>query len=245
MLEATETCKEKEPACDGGKFSPFPSARFSELPPRYNTLTINRHDGPEDGTLENRCLTGGLPNFENRLGNYRRIVQTPGGVSIFYDVGQGQGWQRNVVMSGSAHLPGSIRQWYGDSRGSWDGETLVIDVANFSPKTDFEGSRENLHLLERWTRTGADTLEYEVTIDDPTVWIRPWTVREELKRQSDEQNRFYSEPRCVEGNLSLPAIFHGRRIEELEFARGRGPDPRTRDNVKPGFLLQDDPLMKR
>ena len=69
--------------------------------------------------------------------SYRRIVQTPGGISIFYDVGQGQGWQRNILMDGSPHLPANTRQWYGDSRGHWEGNALVIDVTNFSPKTDY------------------------------------------------------------------------------------------------------------
>jgi hypothetical protein len=160
----------------------------------------------------------------------------------FYDVGQGQGWQRNIGMNGSSHLPANIRQWYGDSRGHWEGNTLVIDVTNFSAKTDFQGSRENLHLVERFTRTAPQTLEYEVTIEDPTVWTRPWTVKEEFTKQSDEENRLYYEPRCVEGNLGLPGLLHGRRVEELAFAQGRGPDPRTIDNVKGGFLLQDDPL---
>jgi hypothetical protein len=82
--------------------------------------------------LANRCLTGGLPEFGSRTGSYRRIVQTPGGISIFYDVGQGQGWQRNIVMDASPHLPANVRQWYGDSRGHWEGNTLVIDVTNFS-----------------------------------------------------------------------------------------------------------------
>ena len=155
-------------ACDGGKYDPTPSPRRAELPPRYNTARINRHDGPEDGALADRCLTGGLPEFGTAFGgSFRRIVQTPGGIAMFYDVGQGQGWQRNIVMNGSPHLPANIRQWYGDSRGHWEGNTLVIDVTNFSPKTDFQGSRENLHLVERWTRTGPSTLEYVVTIEDP------------------------------------------------------------------------------
>jgi hypothetical protein len=72
---------------------------------------------------------------------------------------QGQGWQRNIVMNGSPHLPASIRQWFGDSRGHWEGDTLVIDVTNFSPKTDFQGSRENLNLVERWTPSRAATKE--------------------------------------------------------------------------------------
>jgi hypothetical protein len=154
LLQSTETCKNKEPDCAGGKYDPVPSPRFADLAPRYNLARMNRHDGPEDGTPPDRCLTGGLPEFAGGIGSFRRIVQTPGGISIFYDVGQGQGWQRNIVMDGSPHLPASIRQWYGDSRGHWEGSTLVIDVTNFSPKTDFQGARENLHLIERWTRTG-------------------------------------------------------------------------------------------
>jgi hypothetical protein len=90
---------------------------------------------------------------------------------MFYDTGQGQGWQRNIVMNGSPHLPSSIRQWWGDSRSRWEGNTLVVDVTNFSPKTDAYGSRENLHLVERWTRTSSTTLEYSVTIDDPTLML--------------------------------------------------------------------------
>ena len=83
---------------------------------------------------------GGLPQFglpESAFGgSYRRIVQTPGGISIFYDVNQGQGWQRNIVTNGSSHLPGHIRQWYGDSRGHWEGDTFVVDVTNFrAPRT--------------------------------------------------------------------------------------------------------------
>jgi len=128
---------------------------------------------------------------------------------MFYDVGQGQGWQRNIVMNGSPHLPANIRQWYGDSRGHWEGNTLVIDVTNFSPKTDFQGSRENLHLVERWTRTGPTSLEYAVTIEDPTVWTRPWTVKQEFTKQSDQENKTYYEPRCVEGNYSLPSLLSG------------------------------------
>jgi len=242
LLQSTETCKNREPACSGGKYDPTRSPRFAELPPRYNTARMNRNDGPEDSSLAERCLTGGLPEFGGPTGSFRRIVQTPGGISIFYDVGQGQGWQRNIVMNASPHLPANIRQWYGDSRGHWEGDTLVIDVTNFSPKTDFQGARENLHLVERWRRTGTSTLEYEVTIEDPTVWARPWTVREEFTRQSGQDNRLYTEPRCVEGNYGLPGIIHGRRMEERAFADGRGPDPATRDAMKDGFIFDDEPL---
>ncbi len=242
LLQSTQTCRDAEPACAGGKYDPAHSPRFADLPVRYNVIRMNRNDGPEDSSLAERCLTGGLPEFGGATGSFRRIVQTPGGVSIFYDVGQGQGWQRNIVMNGSPHLPATIRQWYGDSRGHWEGDTLVIDVTNFSAKADFQGARENLHLVERWTRTGPSALAYEATIADPTVWTQPWTVKEEFSRQSDQNNRLYTEPRCIEGNYGLPGIIHGRRMEELAFAQGRGPDPATRDAMKDGFIFDDEPL---
>jgi len=244
LVRSTDTCKKNLPGCTGGKYEPTTSPRRAEAPPRYNTGRLNRDDGPEDSSLAVRCLTGGLPEFGGATGSFRRIVQTPGGISMFYDVGQGQGWQRNIVMDGGPHLPANIRQWFGDSRGHWEGNTLVVDVTNFSPKTDAFGSRENLHLVERWTRTGPKTLAYEVTIEDPTVWTRPWTVKQEFSRQSDDDNRLYTEPRCLEGNFGLPGLLHGRRAEDLAFAEQRGPDPASRDNT--GALIDaevpQDPL---
>jgi hypothetical protein len=168
-----------------------------------------------------------LPDF----GGYRRVVQSPGSVSIFYDTGQGQGWQRIIPVDGSPHLPPSIRLRFGDSRGRWEGNTLVVDVTNFSPKFSFQAARENLHLVERWTRVDANTVEYSVTIEDATTWTRPWTVKQELTRQNEQANRIYYEPRCHEGNYGLPAMLLGARTEERAFARGEGPDPATKDTA--------------
>jgi hypothetical protein len=232
--------------CAGGKYDAAISVRFSETAPRYhagNVARLNRSDGPEDDGLSDRCLRNGLPEFGSLFGgSFRRIVQTPGGISIFYDVNQGQGWQRNIVMNGSPHLPAGVRQWFGDSRGHWEGDTLVVDVTNFSPKTEVFGARENLHLVERWIRTGPRSLAYEAVIEDPTVWTRPWTIRQEFSRQSDAENRIYYEPRCIEGNFGLPGLLHGRRTEEREFAAGRGPDPRTIDTVGAVLSVEKDPL---
>src|SRR5205823_1427446 len=136
-----------------------------------------------------RCMGAILPDFGGIAGFFPQIVQSPGTVSFFYDTGQGQGWQRVIPVTGRAHLPSDLRQWWGDSRGHWEGNTLVVDVTNFTPKTDFQGSRENLHLVERWTRLDANTLEYAVTIEDATTWTRPWTVKLELNKQSDQINR--------------------------------------------------------
>src|ERR1700674_966609 len=240
LVQSTDTCKKGLAGCAGWKYDPATSPRRAEVPPRYISARINRNDGPEDSSLGERCLTGGLPEFGGATGSFRRILQNPGGLSMFYDVGQGQGWQRNIVMNGSPHLPANIRQWYGDARAHWEGDTLVVDVTNFSTKTDFQGSRENLHLVERWTRTGPTSLEYVVSAEDPTVWTRPWTAKQEFTRQGDQENRLYYEPRCIEGNYGLPGIIHGRRMEEHDFAQGRGPDPLTRDAMKGGFIFDDD-----
>lgn len=229
LLQATETCRNRELACAGWRYGP-PSPRRAERSPHYNTDRLNRNDGPEDRSLSERCMGALLPDF----GGYRRIVQALDAVSIFYDVGQGQGWQRTIPITDRPHAPASVRQWWGDSRGRWDGRTLVVDVTNFSPKTDFRGARENLHLVERWTRLDAETLEYIVTVEDPTTWTGPWTVRQELVIQDGRANRIYYEPRCHEGNYGLPAQLAGSRVEERAFAAGRGPDPATRDTATSG-----------
>jgi hypothetical protein len=240
LLEAAEACKAQEAECAGVKYGP-PSPRRAEVPPHYLTVNVNRANGPEDRSLSERCMAAQLPDF----GGFRRIVQSPGSVSIFYDVGQGQGWQRTIPMTGSPHLPPHVRQWWGDSRGRWEGNTLVVDVSNFSSKTDFQGSRENLHLIERWTRIDANTIEYVVTIEDSTTWTKPWTVKLEMARQHEQANRIYYEPRCHEGNYGMVGLLAGAREEDKAFAAGRGPDPATRCRVICGYGLTDedtDPL---
>jgi hypothetical protein len=232
LLQPTTACKEQRPGCAGGTYGPV-SARRNEPPPEYLTGggggIINRADGPEDRSLYERCLSAHVPAFAyvNFQGQFYRIVQAPGRLSIFIDGPGGLGWQRNIPMMMAPHLPSTIRQWWGDSRGRWEGNTLVVDVTNFSPKSNFLGAHEHLHLVERWTRLDADTIEYAVTIDDPTTWARPWTVKQELKKQSDAANRIYYEPRCPEGNYGLPAMLLGARVAERAFVEGRGPDPAT------------------
>lgn len=226
LIQATDTCKNKLPSCTGGKYGP-PSPRRTERAPRYSTIGLNRAENPEDRSLGERCLSAGLPDFGGFTGFYPRIVQTPGAVSMYYDTGQGQGWHRVIPVTSAPHLPSHIRQWWGDSRGRWEGNTLVVDVTNFSSKRDYQGSRENLHLVERWTRIDANTLEYVVKVEDPTTWTRPWTVRQEWAKQSDQANQSYSEPRCHEGNYGLVGLLVGGRATDRAFAQGKGPDPAT------------------
>jgi hypothetical protein len=224
LKQHTTTCQQKQGDCADGKYGP-PSPRLAERPPAYSMVNLNRADGPEDRNLGERCMGAQLPAF----GGFWRIVQSPGVLSIFYDIGQGQGFQRVIPVTDRPHLPAHVREPFGDSRGRWEGQTLVVDVTNFEPYMEFQNSRENLHLVERWRRRDADTLEYTVTIEDPTTWTGPWTVRQELTRQDGKLNRIYYEPRCHEGNMGMAGLLQGARSVERAYAAGRGPHPASLD----------------
>ena len=231
LKQATEVCENALPACRGGEFNPTPSPRRFETPPFYITGrnglpggaggVISRSDGPEDRGHSERCMSSTIPDFRG----FRRIVQSKDQISIFYDTGQGQGWHRTVPITDAPHLPANVQQWWGDSRAHWEDETLVVDVTNFSPKSNFNGAHENLHLIERWTRLDADTLEYTVRVEDPTTWVAPWTATHTMKKQDDKMNRIYYEPRCHEGNYGMAALLVGARADEAAFANGEGEDP--------------------
>jgi hypothetical protein len=233
LLAPTAACKDKLPACAGGQYGP-PSPLRNQTPPLYMPAG-NRVDNPEDRSLGERCLAYGLPDFgSNILPFYPRIVQSADAVSIYYDTGQGNGWQRIIPITDRPHLPASIRQWWGDSRGHWEGSTLVVDVTNFGPKLTYQGST-NLHLVERFSRTDANNLEYQLTVEDPETWTRPWTAKQEWVKQDDAQNRHYMEPRCHEGNYGLLGQLVGARADDKAFAQGRGPDPATLFKTYGGF----------
>ena len=233
LLQNTDTCKNKMTACGGWQYGP-PSPRRAEIPPFYNTQRMNRHDGPEDQSMADRCMSGSEPDFTG----FRRIVQGPDSIAIGVDTGQGQGFQRVVYLSGN-HPPTNIRLRHGDSRGHFEGNSLVVETTNYSPKFPIRGAAANLTLVERFTRLTANTLEYSVTLTDPTVWTAPWTVKQELTLQPDVENRIYYEPRCHEGNYGLPALLIGARVDEKAFVDGRGPDPASQDTAS--CLLNPEP----
>jgi hypothetical protein len=162
-----------------------------------------------------------------------RVVQSPGQVGIYADFGQGQGFVRTIPVDGSPHLPSKIRLLHGDARGRWDGDTLVIDTQNFTVKSEFQGSRENLHLTERITRVSPDRINYRVTVDDPTTWTRPWTYEVPWRIQPAKANQVY-ESTCHEGNYGLLGMLANTRSAEARFAKGEGPDPATQDNASGG-----------
>jgi hypothetical protein len=207
-----------------------PSPRRSQAPPMYNIERMNRSDGPEDRSTMERCFGIQMPVSER--GVYR-IVQSRGQVGIYVDFGQGQGFQRTIPIDGSSHLPSKIRLLHGDSRGRWEGDTLVVSVANFTNKTDFRGARENLRLTERLTRVSRDRIMYRVTLEDPTTWTRPWTFEIAWNREPDRLNRSY-ESTCHEGNYGLLGMLANTRAAEALYAKGQGPDPATQDNATGG-----------
>jgi hypothetical protein len=123
-----------------------------------------------------------------------------------------------VPLDGRPHATGSVRLWNGDSRGRYEGDTLVVTTTNYSPKTRLQGSSENLKLVERFRRIAPDTLEYRLTFEDPTVWATPWTMMIPLRR-SDEKVYEYA---CHEGNHSLTGILAGARtLESSSGGQGR------------------------
>ena len=156
-------------------------------------------DGPENRLLQERCLnwpTAGPPMLPSFYNNEYQIVQTPSTVAIviemIHDV-------RIIPIDGSPHLPSGIRQWMGDSRGHWDGNTLVVDTTNFTDKSRFRGADENLHLTERFTRVNPSTVLYEFTVDDPTAFVASWKAEIPMRRAAGPMYEFA----CHEGNFAL------------------------------------------
>jgi hypothetical protein len=184
-----------------------PDGRIPPLTPdgqQKRATAAARHrrlEGPEDLTHVERCLTYGVPRLSGTntgagpLGYYE-IVQTASHVVLFLEAVHEA---RIIPLDGRSHLPASVRLWQGDSRGRWEKQSLVVDTTNFSSGSDFMGSSDHLHVVERLTRVAADRLEYQIAIDDPTTWTRPWTAMIRLKR-SDAHLYEYA---CHEGNFHI------------------------------------------
>jgi hypothetical protein len=156
--------------------------------------------GPEDLTAEQRCISFGLPRLGGNVGagnfGYYQIFQTGDHVVFFMEAIHDA---RIIPLDGRPHAPANIRTWNGDSRGRWESNALVVDTTNFSAETSFLGASEDLHLIERFTRVSPDELHYEITVDAPSTWTRPWTVMIRLKRTEDPIYEFA----CHEGNAPI------------------------------------------
>ena len=167
--------------------------------------------GPEDLDKYDRCITRGFPHviFPTIYDNTSQIVQGPGYVSIRYEMIHDA---RVIPLDNRPHLSPSIRSYFGDSRGHWDGDTLVIDVTNFSKDAGYRGATTSLHVIERFRRTDANTVHYELTVEDPTTFARPWTASLDLRK--DPRQVQVPEYACHEGNYAMFNILSGARADE-------------------------------
>jgi hypothetical protein len=166
-------------------------------------------DGPENMGLYQRCITRGVPGaiFPAIYNANARIVQGPGYVAVTYEMIHET---RIIPTTARPHLNGDVREHLGDSRGHWEGDTLVVDVTNFSAKDNYRGSGAGLHLIERYKRTENGELRYEVTVEDPDTWARPWTAALELQRQPAGMFEYA----CHEGNYAMKNMLTASRAAE-------------------------------
>jgi hypothetical protein len=179
-----------------------------------NAPPFGLYENPEERPLAERCLlafgsSSGPPMLPISYNNHYQIVQTPGYVMILVEMVHDV---RIIPTDGRPH--GNIRRWLGDSVGRWEGDTLVVDTINFKPQVSFRGSSQNLHVIERFTRTDANTILYTFTIDDPTTWTKQWRGEIPL-RATDERLYEYA---CHEANYGLEGVLRGARAQEKRAA---------------------------
>ncbi len=193
-----------------GKIPPLtPEARKRQAD-RATAARGHEFDGPENRSLQERCL----------LSTNAGPPMTPANYSANYQIVQGPGWvvlvnemihdARTIPLDGRPHVDPSIRQWMGDARGHWEGNTLVVETTNFTDKTAFRGSSEEMRLVERFTRTGPETLLYEFTVDDPATFGKPWTAKIPTTRVEGAMYEYA----CHEGNYGMEGILTGARAQE-------------------------------
>jgi hypothetical protein len=209
-----------EPA--DGRIPPFTSEAQQKVDARLREEALRPADGPESRWLTERCILFGatVPMLPEPYNNNYSIIQTPGYVTILVEMNHDV---RIIPLDGRPHLSQRIQQWTGDSRGRWEGDTLVVETTNlkFNDKSRFgvgflNGlSDHNLRVVERFTRTDANVLTYRATIEDPTIFVRPWTIEVSMDRTKGPM----FEVACHEGNYGMAFILSGHRADE----RGSGP----------------------
>jgi hypothetical protein len=205
-----------------------PDGRVPELTPAAKARIAadreaNRREsqfpaGPEDFDVYSRCIIrGALPRLSTGYNNNYQIVQTPGYVAIL----QEQMHETRIIpLTKTPHAPGSVRQWLGDSRGRWDGDALVVETTNFTDAargSTFMGATRNMHLVERFRRVDADTIDYRFTVTDPETWARPWTAAVPWHKPDG----MLYEYACHEGNYGLENTLRAARALEKEKAQAK------------------------
>jgi hypothetical protein len=172
----------------------------------------NPSDAIQNRTIAERCITWGSDVPPMMPAGYNanfQIVQGAGYVVVITEMIHSA---RIIPLDGRGHLGQTIQQLTGDSRGRWDGNTLVVDTTNFTDRTAFRGSADKLHVTERFTRVDADVLKYEFTVEDPTTWTRPWSGEIPIKKMGAPIYEYA----CSEGNYGIANILRGARVEEAK-----------------------------
>lgn len=173
-------------------------------------------DGPEDRSLSERCISFGVPRLGAGYNSYYQIVQSPSHVAVVMETIHDA---RIIPLDGRPHTGADIRQWHGDSRGRWEGDTLVVETANYAAKGGVMGATESLKVTERFTRVDDTRIEYKVTLDDPATWTKPWTAMIYLTKSPDKVFEFA----CHEGNSGMEGILAGHRAQERTPAKSAPP----------------------
>ena len=173
-------------------------------------------DSWEDRSLYDRCITRGIPGsmMPAIYGNSYHIHQSPGFVTITYEMVHDT---RVIPLDARPHLASTVRQYVGDARGHWEGNTLVVETTNFTDKTPYRGSSDQLRMIERFTPIGPDTVEWSVTLEDSHTWTSPWTFTMNLTEDATQPPFEYA---CHEGNYGLRNILTAARAEEKKAAAG-------------------------
>ena len=191
-----------------GRKPPLTEAAQARAAARKAYREAHPADSYTDRRVSERCITYGEPFIGAGYNGYFQIAQSAGHVAIVQEMIHDA---RIIPVADVPHIDEKVRQWGGDSRGRWEGDTFVVETRNYSPKSDFAlHSAEHLHLTERYTLLDERTLQWALTVDDPETWVQPWTLVINLKKSDDE----IFEYACHEGNLSMEGILAGARAEE-------------------------------
>ncbi len=190
-----------------GKLPELTAEATERTKARVAYLKEHPADTYADRINSDRCITYGVPFLFAGYNGYFQIVQNTTHVAILQEMIHES---RTIPIDGRPHLDAAIDQWIGDPRGHWDGDSLVVETRNFSPKSAFMQSAENLHLMERFTRTGPETLQWAITVTDPTTWTKPWTAVVLLRKSEDDLFEYA----CHEGNYAMEGILAGGRADD-------------------------------
>jgi hypothetical protein len=193
-----------------GRVPPMLPEAKAQAAQRAAANAKHEYDGPENRPLSERCILMGqevVPMLPGGYNNNLQIVQGAGYVSIMTEMNHSV---RVIPTDGRPHLPATIRQWRGDSRGHWEGDVLVVDVTNFTDRNPFRGSSDHLHVVERFVVINKDTIRYQFTVEDPKTWDKPWSAELDMPRVKGPIYEFA----CNEGNRGMANTLSGARHKE-------------------------------